>query len=106
MKIRFPGILGVFSVILMVVSFLIPVNIAVPSAVSADPGIMKWDTVSTPGSYPSQNDIINFHGTGANTGQGSEVLDFAVGSDGTTIIAIVRTWSSASAKYYLNKDYR
>ncbi|MCX6006278.1 MAG: hypothetical protein NTZ34_03340, partial [Chloroflexi bacterium] len=106
MKIRFPGILGVFSVILMVVSFIIPVNIAVPSAVSADPGIMKWDTVSTPGSYPTQNDILNFHATGANTGQGSEVLDLAVGSDGTTLIAIVRTWSSATAKYYVNKIYR
>ncbi|MGD0855709.1 MAG: hypothetical protein ABSA18_07865, partial [Dehalococcoidia bacterium] len=103
MRIRFPGILGIFSVILMVVSFLIPVNIAVPSAVSADPGIMKWDTISTPGSYPTQNDIINSFGTGANTGQGSEIIDLAAGNDGTTLIAIDRTWSG---KYYFNKIYR
>ena len=108
MKIRFPGILGVFAAILMVASFVIPVNIAVPSAVSADPGIMKWDTVSTPGSYPTANDILNLHGTGANTGQGSEILDMAIGNDGKTVIAIARTFrgNTAATRYYWNRIYR
>ena len=92
----------------MVVSFLIPVNIAVPSAVSADPGIMKWDTVSTPGSYPTSNDILNLHGTGANTGQGSEVLDLAIGNDSKTVIAIARTFrgNTATTRYYWNRILR
>jgi hypothetical protein len=35
------GILSVISAILMAASFVIPANITAPSAVSADPGIMK-----------------------------------------------------------------
>jgi len=61
MKTRFPSILGVFAAILMVASFVVPMNIAAPAAVSADPGIMKWDTVSTPGSIEGKGDIINLH---------------------------------------------
>ena len=92
MKTRFPSILGVFAAILMVASFVIPVNIAAPSAVSADPGIMKWDTISTPNQMIGKNDILNAHGLGANTGQGSEILSMAVGNDGMTVAAVVRTW--------------
>jgi len=61
MKTRFPSILGVFAAILMVASFVLPVNIAAPAAVSADPGIMKWDTVSTPASIEGKNDVLNLH---------------------------------------------
>ena len=59
MKTRFPRILGVFAAIFMVASFVIPVSIAAPAAVSADPGIMRWDTVLTPNSMPLKNDIDN-----------------------------------------------
>jgi hypothetical protein len=93
MRLKFPSILGVLAAILMVASFVIPVNIAAPSAVSADPGIMKWDTVSTPNAVVGKNDIVNPTALGANTGQGSEILSIAVGNDGMTIAAIVRTWS-------------
>ena len=92
MKTRFPSILGVFAAILMVASFVIPINIAAPSAVSADPGIMKWDTISTPNQMIGKNDLLNAHGLGANTGQGSEILSMAVGNDGMTVAAVVRTW--------------
>ncbi|MCX6005864.1 MAG: hypothetical protein NTZ34_01215, partial [Chloroflexi bacterium] len=92
MKTRFPSILGVFAAILMVASFVIPVNIAAPSAVSADPGIMKWDTVSTPNAMAGKTDILNDHALGANTGQGSEILDMVLGNDGVTNYVIDRSW--------------
>ena len=101
MKTRFPSILGVFAAILMVASFVIPVNIAAPSAVSADPGIMKWDTVSTPGAGVGKNDILNWHAIGANTGQGSEILSFAAGNDGMTTTYIVRTWITPPNRYLI-----
>jgi len=111
MKTRFPSILGVFAAILMVASFVVPVNIAAPAAVTADPGIMKWDTVSTPGSIEGKNDILNLHWqdpspnpTVAPTanpltglygydewGFGNDIIDMAVGNDGMTIYYIVRT---------------
>jgi len=90
MKTRFPSILGVFAAILMVASFVVPMNIAAPSAVTADPGIMKWDTVSTPGSVSGRNDIYNFHVPGTIDGLGSEFLSMAVGNDGVTVAFIAR----------------
>ena len=66
--------------------------LASPAAVSADPGIMRWDTVITPGSIMNKWDIVNLHGLGANTGQGSEIIDMAAGNDGKTVAAIVRMW--------------
>jgi len=88
----------------MVASFVVPVNITAPSAVSADPGIMKWDTVSTPASIEGKNDVLNLHwqdptveGAVCNiygydqTGFGNEIIDMAVGNDGMTIYYIVRS---------------
>jgi len=101
---RFPSILGVFAAILMVASFVLPVNIAAPAAVSADPGIMKWDTVSTPASIEGKNDVLNLHWQDPTvqglpcqiygydqTGFGNEIIDMAVGNDGMTIYWVVRT---------------
>jgi len=90
MKTRFPSILGVFAAILMVASFVVPMNIAAPAAVTADPGIMKWDTVSTPNSVFGRNDILNFHPAGSTIGRGSEIQDMAVGNDGQTAAFIGR----------------
>ncbi len=93
MKTRFPSILGVFAAILMVASFVVPMNVAAPSAVSADPGIMKWDTVSTPSSVSGMNDILNDHYiTSPFTAQGSSINGMAVGNDGMTLVFIDRTW--------------
>ena len=75
----------------MVASFVIPAHLAVPSPVSADPGIMKWDTVSTPGSWNDKNDILsnpNFATWGDNP-TGSEVFYLAAGNDGRTLLASV-----------------
>jgi len=90
MKTRFPSILGVFAAILMVASFVVPMNIAAPAAVTADPGIMKWDTVSTPGSVSGKNDVYNYHRAGSFNGLGSDIISMAVGNDGVTIAMIAR----------------
>ena len=79
----------------MVASFVVPANIAAPSAVSADPGIMKWDTVSTPNSVAGKNDVLNKYSPWG-TDKGSEILDMAVGNDGMTVAFITRTWLSAA----------
>ncbi len=97
MKTRFPSILGVFAAILMVASFVVPMNVAAPSPVSADPGVMKWDTVSTPGYVEGKNDIMNIHPQDptpllgySQTGYGNEIIDQAVGNDGMTVYTIAR----------------
>ena len=100
MKTRFPSILGVFAAILMVASFVVPMNVAAPAAVTADPGIMKWDTVSTPGAVSGKNDIVNAHVAGAQTGKGSEIVNMAVGNDGMTVAFIAR-----ASLAVLNEDY-
>ncbi|MFA5079041.1 MAG: hypothetical protein WC541_06095, partial [Dehalococcoidia bacterium] len=90
-----PGLL----VLLMVASFVVPANIAAPAAVSADPGIMKWDTVSTPISVSGKNDILNMKdptgialGGMGFSGRGSSINAMAAGNDGMTIAFIDRTF--------------
>ncbi len=92
MRIKFPAIIRVIASMLAVAAFIIPAHMALPADVSADPGIMRWDTVITPGYMENKWDIDNLHGVGANTGQGSEILDIAAGKDGKTVVAIVRMW--------------
>ena len=121
MKTRFPRILGVFAAIFMVASFVIPASIVAPAAVSADPGIMRWDTVLTPNSMPLKNDIDNNQivsyaipipapsgdigpGLGAKA-RGSEIESMAVGNDGMTLAWIVRDYGYALTAFtpgYLN----
>ncbi|MCX5997757.1 MAG: hypothetical protein NTV42_09195 [Chloroflexi bacterium] len=95
MKTRFPSILGVFAAILMVASFVVPMHLTAPAAVSADPGIMKWDTVSTPMSVSGKNDILNekdWTGSGFNSGRGSSIQAMANGNDGMTIVFLDDTF--------------
>ena len=56
---KYPSILGIFAALMLVASFVVPVNLTNPAPVSADPGIMRWDTVSTPGSFSGRNDIVS-----------------------------------------------
>ena len=92
MRIKFPAIIKVIAGMLAVAVFIIPANMVSPATVSADPGIMRWDTVLTPGYLANKWDIDNLHGLGANMGQGSEIIDMAAGNDGKTVVAIVRMW--------------
>jgi hypothetical protein len=92
MRIKFPAIIRVIAGMLAAAAFVIPAHMVSPASVSADPGIMRWDTVITPGYMENKWDIDNLHGLGANTGQGSEIIDMAAGNDGKTVAAIVRMW--------------
>ena len=72
--------------LLAAVVALLPAGLLNPRSVEADPGIMRWDTVSTPGSVSNRNDILSHVGDNLT---GSEIRDLAVGNDGKTLIAAV-----------------
>ena len=91
------GVLSVILAIFIAAFFVIPIDNATPSAVFADPGIMKWYIVSTPGSVQGRYDILNRHvSDGVNTGKGSEILDMSVANDGMSINTVVRDWGTTS----------
>jgi hypothetical protein len=69
---------GGLAALLLVASFIIPINLATPSPVEA--GICKWDTVDMPGSVAARADLA----------PGSEIQKLVVGNDGKTILAIVK----------------
>ncbi|MHB8085875.1 MAG: hypothetical protein ACYDHZ_08615, partial [Dehalococcoidia bacterium] len=65
-------------------TFVLPGGSFLSLPVEANPGIMRWQTVSTPYSYPGRNDILNPLISGAFTG--SEIRDLSIGNDGTTLL--------------------
>jgi hypothetical protein len=80
--------------LMTITSLVFSGSIVKSPAVSADPGIMKWDTVSTPMSVPGKNDILNEKDVtvGDMNGMGSSIEGMAVGNDGVTIAFLDRTW--------------
>jgi hypothetical protein len=58
---------------------VVPVNLASPSAVQADPGICKWDTLREPGALTGTEVIA----------RNTDGLDLAIGSDFNTVVAVV-----------------
>ncbi|MGD0355304.1 MAG: hypothetical protein ABSB31_07680 [Dehalococcoidia bacterium] len=77
-----------FTCWLAVISnFLLPGGSLLSLPAEASPGIMCWETVSTPYSYPGRNDILNPLIGGAFTG--SEIRDLSIGSDGATLLSAV-----------------
>jgi len=79
MKTKYPNLFGILAVLMLVVSFVMPVNWAT-SAVSADPGICKWDTLREPGSLTG-TEVISF---------GNDPISMAVGSDFNTMVVVVK----------------
>lgn len=69
-----------------------------PAPVEADPGIMRWDTIATPGSVNGRNDIIS----------PGEIISLAAGSMGR-VVAVVRvaadTTSGAQNKIYYSNNW-
>ncbi len=89
------NISSVFITVLILASLVIPVNLSVPYAASADPGIMRWDPVTTPGSDPStvsgRFDIVNPHiPNGSNNARGSEVISMAVSNNSDTVSTVIK----------------
>ncbi len=66
---------------------LLPAGLLNPDRAEASPGVMRWDTVTTPNSVANRNDVLNPYIN--NTFTGSEIRDFAVGDDSKTLIAAV-----------------
>jgi hypothetical protein len=79
MKTKYPKIFGLLAMLMLVASFVVPTSLVSPSAVQADPGICKWDNLAEPGA-----------GYGLFNIYANEILDWAMGSDGTNMFAIVR----------------
>lgn len=78
-KNRIPQKAGFLLCLTLVVSLLVPPYLSSPAPLSADAGIMRWDTISTPGSVAGQFDIVS----------PGEIIDMATGSMGR-VVAIVR----------------
>jgi len=91
MKKYLSNIPAVLITVLILASLVIPVNISMPYAVSADPGIMKWDTVVTPGSEDAtlfgRFDIVNPHNPDP---RGSEVIGMAVSNNSDTVSTVIK----------------
>jgi len=79
MHTRYPRIFIVLILLALVISLIVPVDLTSPTAVQADPGICKWDTLREPG---------NLQGTEA-IARGEDIIDLAVGSDFNTVVAVV-----------------
>ena len=82
---RFNAFLPCLSAV-VIAAMLAPVGVWSPLPARADAGIMRWDTVGTPGSVAGRNDILSHVGDNLT---GSEIRDLAVGDDGKTLIAAV-----------------
>jgi len=86
MKTKYPRIFGLLAAVMLVASFVVPASLISPAPVEADPGICKWDALTTPAYIPMKNDIR----------AASDILDMATGGDGATILFIGKTYLTAS----------
>ena len=79
-KIKIPLKAGFLLCFILAFALALPPYICAPSRVDAEPGIMRWDTVSTPGSVYGRFDILS---------PGGDIIDLAAGSMGR-LVAVVR----------------
>ena len=84
MKTKYPRIFGLLAAVLLVASFVLPTGLISPASVAADPGICKWDALTTPGYLPLKNDV------GGSLGY--DIHDMAVGGDGATVLLVAQYW--------------
>jgi hypothetical protein len=70
---------GFLLSLIVILSLMIPPCLSAPDRVNADAGIMRWDTISTPGSVFGRFDILS----------PGDIIDVAQGSLGR-VVAIVR----------------
>ena len=92
MKTRYSSIIGLFAIVVLVASFVVPAKLVSPAPVDADPGLMEWTIVDTPDSEPVLTK--NLYTTGE---LGSEIVQLLVGNDGKTMYAIVARGSEIAA---------
>ncbi len=94
MKAKLSSFVGLFAVMLLVASFVVPASVASPAPVEADPGLMEWTPVDTPDSLPQSTDELYSPLVAGDDG-GSEIIKLLVGNDGNTMYALVRAQGAA-----------
>lgn len=70
--------LTVFGLLVIMLIIISGVTATRPQSVLANPGMLKWSRIDTPGAVPNKNDIVS----------PSEVNRIAIGSDGQTFYAV------------------
>ena len=70
--------LTVFGLLVIMLIIASGVTATRPQSVLANPGMLKWSRIDTPGAVPNRNDIVS----------PSEVNRIAIGSDGQTFYAV------------------
>ena len=55
---KYSSMFGIAATFMLAASLVAPVNLASPTPVEAAAGICKWDTISTPGSFSNNADIL------------------------------------------------
>jgi len=75
MRTRHLTVFGLLAIVAITASMLPITN---PEPVLADPGVLRWTRIDTPGAVPGKNDIVS----------PSEVNRIAIGSDGKTFYAV------------------
>jgi hypothetical protein len=104
MTTNYSKILGVFAVVLLVASFVVPVKMANSSPVEAyDPAMdataMQWLPVDTPDSMAIlTKELFTPRIAGSTQEGGSEIIKLLVGNNGTLMYALVRHASDGQAR--------
>jgi len=97
---KYPSMFGVLAALLLVASFIVPGHLVTPSSVEADPGMAKWDALTTPGVSIGRWDLGYFPALAALGRAGTDTIDLAVGGDGNTIAIVTRTGATSSTLGY------
>ena len=97
-KIHIPRSAGFLFGLFLSAAIALPFNFAVTSPAHGEAGIMRWDTISTPGSVAQRYDIVS----------PGDIIDYAVGKLGK-VVAVVReletTTLGAQNKLYYSNNY-
>jgi hypothetical protein len=97
-KVQIPRLAGFLFGLFLSAVIALPVNITTISPAQADAGIMRWATISTPGSVAQRFDIVS----------PGDIIDYAVGNAGK-VVAVVRepatTLLGAQNILYYSNDY-
>ncbi|UCH51643.1 MAG: hypothetical protein JSV54_02480 [Chloroflexota bacterium] len=96
MKTKYPSVFGILTAIMLVASFVVPMNSFVTSEVQADPGICKWDNLSEPGA------LYGTYVVGSYNGAASDPISLAIGSDASTFAVIIRFGNYPPPNAYRN----
>jgi hypothetical protein len=90
---------GILAINALVVSFIVPGNLATPAAVSADAGVCKWNYIDMPGSIAIKGDLIISSTTNAYSA--SEVEKIITTANADTFLVLEKEGATAAARIRL-----